>query len=119
MGEDPEVNILLVAAGGALGSVLRYWVQLALNATWFPWGTLAVNVCGSALIGILAGMGIAGPGRLLFITGVLGGFTTFSAFSLEAVELYQRSVLLAAAYVAASVCLSLLVCAAMYGAVKN
>ena len=113
------MNILLVAAGGALGSVLRYWVQLALNAAWFPWGTLMVNVAGSAVIGVLAGLSVAGPGRLLFITGVLGGFTTFSAFSLDAVELYQRSILLAAAYVAASVSLSILVCAAMYSAVKS
>ena len=95
------MNILLVAAGGALGSVLRYWVQLALNAAWFPWGTLMVNVAGSAVI------------------GVLGGFTTFSAFSLDAVELWQRSILLAAAYMAASVSLSILVCAAMYSAVKS
>ncbi len=113
------MNIFLVAAGGALGSVLRYWVQLALNAAWFPWGTLAVNISGSAVIGMLAGLGVAGPGRLLFVTGVLGGFTTFSAFSLEAVELYGRSILLAAAYVAASVGLSILVCAAMYQAVKG
>ena len=113
------MNILLVAAGGALGSVLRYWVQLALNAAWFPWGTLMVNVAGSAVIGVLAGLSVAGPGRLLLMTGVLGGFTTFSAFSLDAVELYQRSILLAAAYVAASVSLSILVCAAMYSAVKS
>ena len=113
------MNILLVAAGGAVGSVLRYWVQLALNAAWFPWGTLVVNIAGSAVIGMLAGLGIAGPGRLLFVTGVLGGFTTFSAFSLEAVELYQRSVLLAAGYVAASVGLSLLVCAAMYQTARS
>ncbi|MBC7431581.1 MAG: CrcB family protein [Rubritepida sp.] len=113
------MNIFLVAAGGALGSVLRYWVQLALNAAWFPWGTMMVNVAGSAAIGVLAGLGVAGPGRLLFVTGVLGGFTTFSAFSLDAVELYQRSILLAAAYVAASVSLSILVCAAMYSAVKS
>ena len=113
------MNVFLVAMGGAAGSVLRYWVQIALNASWFPWGTLAVNVTGSAMIGVLAGLGAAGPGRLLFVTGLLGGFTTFSAFSMEAVELFERSILLAAGYVAASVCLSLLVCAAMYSAVRN
>ena len=119
MGGGTAVSVFLVAAGGALGSVLRYWVQLALNTGWFPWGTLMVNVGGSAVIGALAGLGVAGPGRLLFITGVLGGFTTFSAFSLETVELFERSILLAAVYVAASVSLSILVCAAMYGAVKG
>lgn len=118
-GAGPMMNVVLVALGGAAGSVLRYWVQLALNASWFPWGTLAVNISGSAIIGLLAGLGVAGPGRLLFVTGLLGGFTTFSAFSLEAMELYERSIFLAAGYVAASVGLSLLVCAAMYTAVRG
>ena len=62
---------------------------------------------------------MAGPGRLLFMTGVLGGFTTFSAFSLDTVELYERSALLAAGYVTASVGLSLLVCAAIYTAIRG
>ena len=64
-----------------------------------------------------AGRGRAGPAAVH--TGVLGGFTTFSAFSLETVELFERSILLAAVYVAASVSLSILVCAAMYSAVKG
>ena len=50
------MDVILVALGGAAGSVLRHWVQLALNAARFPWGTLAVNVSGSAMIGLLAGL---------------------------------------------------------------
>ena len=86
-------QILLVAFGGALGSVCRYLVgvgALRLMGPSFPWGTLAVNVAGSFAIGILAELIVARSGasaelRLLLITGFLGGFTTFSAFSLELV----------------------------------
>jgi CrcB protein len=106
----PVANLLLVALGGAAGSVLRYLVSVAalsvLGAA-FPWGTLAVNVLGSAAIGVAAGAGIEGQGRLLLVTGFLGGFTTFSAFSLETGALFERSPTLAAAYVAASVALGL------------
>lgn len=101
---------LLVALGGAIGSVARYLVSVAALATLgagFPWGTLAVNVLGSAAIGAAAGMGIDGQQRLLLVTGVLGGFTTFSAFSLETSTLFERSPLLAAIYVVASVTLGL------------
>lgn len=103
-------GVLLVAAGGALGSVLRYLVSLgslALLGPGFPWGTLAVNVVGSALIGAAAAAGLEGPARLLVVTGILGGFTTFSAFSLETGVLFERSPALAALYVAASVGLGL------------
>jgi len=102
-------SLLLVALGGALGSVLRYLLSLALNGTtfpWaFPWGTLAVNILGSAAIGALAGL--EGGPRLLLVTGLLGGFTTFSAFSLETGLLFERSPPLAALYVALSVTLGL------------
>lgn len=102
--------LLLVAAGGALGSVLRYLVSL-LAVAWFgagfPWGTLAVNVLGSAAIGVLAGLGVQGEMRLLLVTGLLGGFTTFSAFSLETGLLAERHAGLAALYVAASLGLGL------------
>ncbi|WP_237215222.1 fluoride efflux transporter FluC [Falsiroseomonas oryziterrae] len=100
--------LLLVALGGAAGSVLRYLVSLAAVATLgtgFPWGTLAVNVAGSAAIGVAAGAGIEGQARLLLVTGFLGGFTTFSAFSLEAGALFERAPLLAILYVASSVVL--------------
>jgi len=92
---------LLVAAGGAVGSVLRYGVAHALNGAW-PWGTLAVNALGCAAIGALAAAGIAGEARLLLMTGLLGGFTTFSAFSLDTVALWERAPWQAALYVTAS-----------------
>lgn len=103
-------SLLLVAAGGAAGSVLRYCISVLAIETLgiaFPWGTLAVNVLGSAGIGLLGGMGIGGEWRLLLVTGLLGGFTTFSAFSLETGLLWQRAGWLAAAYVAASLALGL------------
>jgi CrcB protein len=112
----PATAFFLVFLGAGAGGVLRYGVSLAA-ARWlapgFPTATLAVNVAGSLamglLIGWLAGRMPAHDGlRLLLGTGLLGGFTTFSAFSLEAVELWQRGAMLAAAaYVSASVMLSL------------
>jgi CrcB protein len=103
-------SLALVALGGAFGSVLRYLVSVAGVALWgtaFPWGTLAVNILGSACIGIAGGVGLEGQWRLLLVTGVLGGFTTFSAFSLETGLLFGRAWWLAAAYVAASLVLGL------------
>jgi CrcB protein len=107
--------VLFVAAGGALGSVLRYGISLAglaLFGAGFPWGTLAVNVLGSALIGALAAIGIESHARALLVPGFLGGFTTFSAFSLEATFLWDRSPALAALYVVLSVGLGLAACLA-------
>ena len=104
------VPVLLVALGGAIGSVLRYLVSLlALEAfgTGFPWGTLAVNVIGSAAIGVCGGIALAGNPRLLLVTGMLGGFTTFSAFSLETGLLWEREWWLGVVYVAASLGLGL------------
>ncbi|SSC67421.1 fluoride efflux transporter CrcB [Ciceribacter selenitireducens] len=97
-------HILLVAFGGALGSVCRYLVgvgALRLMGPSFPWGTLTVNVAGSFAIGVLAELIVARFGasaelRLLLITGFLGGFTTFSAFALDAVTLFERGASLAA-----------------------
>ena len=97
--------LLLVGLGGAAGSILRYWVSLAATAALgagFPWGTLAVNTAGSAAIGALAALNLPDPARLLLVTGLLGGVTTFSAFSLETAQLWQRAPWLAALYVAAS-----------------
>ena len=99
------IDLLLVGLGGAAGSILRYLVSLlALTALGdgFPWGTLAVNVVGSAGIGAMAGLGIQGPARLLIVTGGLGGFTTFSAFSLDAAQLWERAPWLGVLYVLAS-----------------
>jgi CrcB protein len=104
-----------VAAGGALGSWLRFLVGRAwtlaigpVAASNFPWATLTVNVVGSFAMGVLAGwfarFGAHGEGwRLLLGVGVLGGFTTFSSFSLDFALLVERGSLAAAAiYVAAS-----------------
>jgi CrcB protein len=110
-------TVLLVAAGGAAGSVLRYLVGVAAirtMGTGFPWGTLTVNVVGSFVIGALAGwmVGRIGAEHDLWAfaaIGVLGGFTTFSAFSLDALLLIDRDEHgLAALYVAACVIASLL-----------
>ena len=98
-------GVLLVAMGGAAGSVLRHLASLALGGS--PWGTLLVNVLGSAAIGALAGWGVQGGMRLFLVTGLLGGFTTFSAFSLEAAALWARAPVLGAAYVGASLALGL------------
>jgi CrcB protein len=108
---------LLVAVGGAIGSLLRYYVGLGsvrLMGPSFPWGTLTVNVVGCFVIGVFAEMiarrfDASTELRLLLITGFLGGFTTFSAFSLDAITLFERGEILAGGiYIAASVGLSML-----------
>jgi CrcB protein len=87
------MTYLAIALGGAVGSVLRYAVQTALRpvSSGFPWGTLAVNLAGSFLIGLCAALaerpGAAAWIRPGLMVGVLGGFTTFSAFSLENMQL--------------------------------
>jgi len=101
---------LLVFLGGGIGAALRYGAnQLALallGPGGFPFGTLAVNFIGSIAIGFAAAWLPEGQGRLFVATGLLGGFTTFSAFSLETVALWQRGEAAGAlAYVAASVLL--------------
>ena len=120
-------NLLLVMIGGALGAGLRYQAgrvaALALGAD-FPWGTLAVNLLGGLLIGILAGlMPLPGaterPSWLFLAVGVLGGFTTFSAFSLDLFAMAGRGEIgAAAAYILASVLGSLLLLAGGYGAAR-
>ena len=107
---------LTVAFGGAIGAALRHLVSLwSLRqfGAGFPVGTLVVNVLGSFLMGALvawfASRGGAQGARLFLMVGVLGGFTTFSAFSLDAVSLLQaKSHAAFAGYVGASVVLSLL-----------
>ncbi|WHZ35547.1 fluoride efflux transporter CrcB [Sagittula sp. MA-2] len=106
--------LLQVALGGALGASARYMTGLGmarLMGKGFPWGTLTVNIVGSFAMGVLVVvLAHLGGNRLapLLMTGVLGGFTTFSAFSLDAVTLYERGQLgIAALYVGASVVVSI------------
>lgn len=122
------LQILLVALGGAVGSVCRYLVgvgALRLMGPSFPWGTLAVNVAGSFAIGILGELIVARFGasaelRLLLITGFLGGFTTFSAFALDAVTLFERGASLAAAtYLALSIGASIAAAIAGIGLMRS
>jgi CrcB protein len=112
---------LLVALGGAIGSVARFVVGRAVDRAWvgaFPAGTLLVNVLGSLLMGALAVWIVArfenDPAvRAFVLTGMLGGFTTFSAFSIDAIGLIERGETVAAvAYIVASVTLSLAACLA-------
>jgi fluoride exporter len=109
---------VLVFLGAGIGGALRHGVNLASARAFgpgFPWWTLTVNVVGSFAMGLLAaylalrgGEGWSQPARLFLATGVLGGFTTFSAFSLDAVLLWERGdIASAAAYVLASVLLSI------------
>jgi CrcB protein len=112
------LSTALVFLGAGIGGVLRHGVNL-VSLKWlgasFPYGTMAINIIGSGVMGLVAGFLAfkAGEGwtqnaRLFLATGILGGFTTFSAFSLDAVLLWERGeAMLAAFYVIGSVALSL------------
>ena len=113
-----NIAYLWVALGGALGSVSRFWLSGLVAARFgetFPWGTLAINITGSFLIGALAafadpdGRYLISPGaRQLLMIGVCGGYTTFSSFSLQTLRLAQDGEwLYAAGYVLLSVALCL------------
>lgn len=113
--------ILSIAAGGAMGAVARHYAGVMALTLWgaaFPWGTLIVNVVGSAIMGLLIGLfahaGQPSAALRAFLTvGVLGGFTTFSTFSLDTVTLWERGDVGAAFfYAAGSVVLSLAALAA-------
>jgi fluoride exporter len=110
------MNYLIVFLGGGVGSMLRHAVNMLSARTLgpgFPYGTLTVNITGSIVMGLLAGyFAFKGDAlqswRLFLMTGVLGGYTTFSAFSLDAIALYERGeVGLALGYVLASGALSI------------
>ncbi|HEX8668642.1 MAG TPA: CrcB family protein [Allosphingosinicella sp.] len=120
-------NVLLVMLGGAVGAGLRYEVgRAALRhiGAGFPWGTLLVNLAGSLLIGVLAGV-LLGEGYqsrgawLLLAVGVLGGFTTFSAFSFDIFGMIERGQAAGAGlYVAVSVAGGLALLALGYWAAR-
>ena len=110
-------HLLIVALGGALGSGIRHLVNLAslrLFGPGFPWGTLTVNIVGSLAMGLFVELlarrfGGSAELRLFVATGILGGFTTFSAFSLDVAVLYERGAIAQAAfYVAASLVVAVL-----------
>jgi CrcB protein len=111
------VHYVVVFIGGGIGAALRHGVNrasLAYLGPAFPWGTLFVNIVGGILMGVLAELFLVKGGgsqewRLFLTTGILGGFTTFSAFSLDAALMWQRSEYAALGfYVAASVLLSIM-----------
>lgn len=111
-------GILWVGLGGAIGAMLRYGAGLAALRLWgdnFPWGTLVVNISGSLAIGLIAGYLLLlthewqETMRLFVIVGVLGGFTTFSAYALDSVIMLQKGDYLpAAAYIGGTVIFSIL-----------
>ena len=110
------MSYLLVFVGGGLGATLRHLVNVfcvRCMGTAFPWGTFIINISGSTVMGLIAGYlafkgGASQHWRLFLMTGVLGGYTTFSAYSLDAALLYERGELwLAALYVVGSVVLSI------------
>jgi CrcB protein len=91
---------LLIALGGAIGSVTRFWLNGVVSAQvgeTFPWGTLLINVSGSFVIGFFAALTgpegrvfVSGNTRLFFMTGICGGYTTFSSFSLNTLNLARE-----------------------------
>ena len=112
-----KMNYVLVFVGGGLGSTLRHIVNVVCPrflGTAFPYHTFIINITGSIIMGLIAGyLAFKGdasqPWRLFLMTGVLGGYTTFSAFSLDAALLYERGEIgLALFYVLGSVVFSIL-----------
>ena len=110
--------LLAILAGGGIGSVFRYLVTIAVTQRFgpgFPWATFIINVSGSFIIGIVfeisqtRSIGMPSLLRLFLMTGILGGYTTFSTFSLDAALLTsERAIVLAALYAAGSVILGLI-----------
>jgi CrcB protein len=110
------MNYLLVFVGGGIGASLRHTVNITCAkciGTAFPYGTFIINITGSIVMGLIAGyLAFKGeasqPWRLFLMTGILGGYTTFSAFSLDTALLYERGQIgLALFYVLGSVVLSI------------
>jgi len=110
-------SLLVIAMGGAIGSVCRYLLQVGIgkiSSMSFPFGTLIVNILGCFLIGLLFGLTVKMPQismqwRLFLVTGICGGFTTFSSFSIESVSLImERNYLYFFTYLGCSILLGLL-----------
>ena len=107
-------NILLIGLGGGIGSMSRYTVSLLLLNKSFPVATLLINISGSFIIGLVAAYALknewfAANWKLFLATGICGGFTTFSAFTLENMQLLQQGKYLwALLYIAASIVLGLM-----------
>jgi CrcB protein len=107
-------NFLLVGLGGGIGAMLRYFFSLIIKHTTFPYNTLFINIAGSLLIGIVFGLSakneaISDELKLFLATGICGGFTTFSAFSVENMQMLKEgNYVTAAVYIFASVLLSII-----------
>ena len=109
----PAVLVLLIAAAGAAGVLARYGIAQAFGAAAGPWSVLGINVVGSFAIGMLAGAGASEDARAIVGVGFLGGFTTFSTFSLDVfADLEDGRIARALTYVAASVVLGVAAAAA-------
>lgn len=122
------MSYILVFFGGGLGAALRHAINVGCAracGTNFPYGTFVINISGSLVMGLIAGyLAFKGeasqPWRLFLMTGILGGYTTFSAFSLDTIVLYERGEIgLAALYVVGSVVLSIVGLVAGLALVRN
>ncbi len=107
-------NFLLVGLGGSIGAMLRYFFSSIIKHTTFPYNTLLINIAGSLLIGIVFGLseksnGISEQVKLFVVTGICGGFTTFSAFSVENMQMIKDgNYVTAGMYIFFSVLLSII-----------
>ncbi|HEY4732546.1 MAG TPA: fluoride efflux transporter CrcB [Gammaproteobacteria bacterium] len=108
------IQVIVIATGGAIGALLRYWMSIwvySFAGQDFPYGTLAVNVSGSLLIGFLyiliERMGLGIEWRAALLIGLIGAFTTFSSFSLETLNLFEQGEQLKAAM---NIVLSVVLC---------
>lgn len=105
------MTALLVALGAGVGAVLRFVTTSWVDGPRFPWGTWAVNVTGSLVLGLLTGSGVAGAGLALLGVGLCGGLTTYSSF---AVQTHDRGPLAGALYAVATLAVALAACGVGY-----
>jgi fluoride exporter len=117
------LSFIWVGAGGAIGACMRYGLSLVLHGSRFPLATLCVNLLGCALAGALLALfergSIGATGKLFLMTGILGGFTTFSAYSVETLQLVREGQSLhALSYALISVCGCVIAAAAGFYAMR-